>query len=931
MASSASLVGRPLVERDAEMRYLTQLVADVHNGAGRTVVVSGPVGCGKSALLGALAQECGTDAVVLRASGGPDEQDTTLGTVGHLLQQAPFDTERRAEVESLLREATEPGKSGQLSGWTAAALCAALFELAATIPLLICVDDVHLVDRESARWLMVLVRRLCVARIVLVLAERTSWRRSPGSFHTRLRHQPHCHQVVLAPLSEQGVAHVVESRLGTGSAARYADVSGGNPMLLHALLDDSHGTGGELGSGAVHAFPQAVVDCLHRGQYPALEVARGIAVLDHACSEHLLEELLDLPPTSVAGTVRDLESAGLLADGRFRHPAVRWAVLSDMAPADLSRCRHRAAHLRYLHGAPDREIADLLLAAGSLPEDVPRDVWRVDVLRSAVREAVSDGDIDRARRYAETALMSCVDGHQRGLVRLLQAGIEWQAQPGNAVRHLSPLTGALFAGELSEQDAIEVVTYLLRHGQVTAAGRALRYLQVRHQPATAGLRQLLAGSYPGLLRQLPADEALADRSADRTADGPALRVPAWVRADPRLPMATALADVLAGQANKHTLLGAEQVLRTTSLRHGSWEEVECALLALIYADEAARAEAACDRLLERIDTTTRGWQPPLFALRAHIAQRRGRPAQAEWYASAALRDMPREAWGVALGTPLAALLAAHTALDRQGSVAGPLSCPVPPQIYQSRHGLHYLHARGEYRLASGNPQAAVADFLICGELMREWNLDLPSLVPWRSAAAQAHLRLGQRQQARKLVEEQLTLVRPGPSRTRGLTMRIAAATSDLKDRPTLLRQALDDLTDCDDRLEMAATLADLGHAYQGLGDEQLSRAMTKRAWHQARSCGAEALCGDLSGSVTGAQHVPAGDAVQDGLSDAERRVALLAALGHTNREISQRLVVTVSTVEQHLTRVYRKLGVNRRADLLDRLGGRAAPDGFRAG
>jgi len=47
----------------------------------------------------------------------------------------------------------------------------------------------------------------------------------------------------------------------------------------------------------------------------------------------------------------------------------------------------------------------------------------------------------------------------------------------------------------------------------------------------------------------------------------------------------------------------------------------------------------------------------------------------------------------------------------------------------------------------------------------------------------------------------------------------------------------------------------------------------------------------------------------------ELRVASLAALGHTNREIGRRLYVTVSTVEQHLTRVYRKLKVNSRADL----------------
>lgn len=51
------------------------------------------------------------------------------------------------------------------------------------------------------------------------------------------------------------------------------------------------------------------------------------------------------------------------------------------------------------------------------------------------------------------------------------------------------------------------------------------------------------------------------------------------------------------------------------------------------------------------------------------------------------------------------------------------------------------------------------------------------------------------------------------------------------------------------------------------------------------------------------------------LSEAEWRVARLAADGLTNRQIAARLYITVSTVEQHLTRVYRKLVVSRRIDL----------------
>ncbi|WSD74623.1 helix-turn-helix transcriptional regulator (plasmid) [Streptomyces sp. NBC_01591] len=51
------------------------------------------------------------------------------------------------------------------------------------------------------------------------------------------------------------------------------------------------------------------------------------------------------------------------------------------------------------------------------------------------------------------------------------------------------------------------------------------------------------------------------------------------------------------------------------------------------------------------------------------------------------------------------------------------------------------------------------------------------------------------------------------------------------------------------------------------------------------------------------------------MSGSEQHVATLAAQGLTNREISARLFLTVSTVEQHLTRVYRKLRITSRGDL----------------
>jgi DNA-binding CsgD family transcriptional regulator len=51
------------------------------------------------------------------------------------------------------------------------------------------------------------------------------------------------------------------------------------------------------------------------------------------------------------------------------------------------------------------------------------------------------------------------------------------------------------------------------------------------------------------------------------------------------------------------------------------------------------------------------------------------------------------------------------------------------------------------------------------------------------------------------------------------------------------------------------------------------------------------------------------------LTPSERRVAALAAAGHTNREIADQLFVTVKNVEGHLAGAFRKLGIGSRRQL----------------
>ena len=71
---------------------------------------------------------------------------------------------------------------------------------------------------------------------------------------------------------------------------------------------------------------------------------------------------------------------------------------------------------------------------------------------------------------------------------------------------------------------------------------------------------------------------------------------------------------------------------------------------------------------------------------------------------------------------------------------------------------------------------------------------------------------------------------------------------------------------------------------------------------------AERACSELA-RISGRR------AVGDELTETETRVAELAAAGHSNKEIAAALFMGVSTVEAHLSHVYRKLGIRSRAGL----------------
>jgi hypothetical protein len=78
-------------------------------------------------------------------------------------------------------------------------------------------------------------------------------------------------------------------------------------------------------------------------------------------------------------------------------------------------------------------------------------------------------------------------------------------------------------------------------------------------------------------------------------------------------------------------------------------------------------------------------------------------------------------------------------------------------------------------------------------------------------------------------------------RIRGITLRILAAASKLKERPVLLSEAIDQLQAGHDRFEAARAVADLGQAQRALGQKSRSRMTYRFAETVAKQCGAKPL------------------------------------------------------------------------------------------
>ncbi len=234
------------------------------------------------------------------------------------------------------------------------------------------------------------------------------------------------------------------------------------------------------------------------------------------------------------------------------------------------------------------------------------------------------------------------------------------------------------------------------------------------------------------------------------------------------------------------------------------------------------------------------------------------------------------------------------------------------------------HTLGELSAALGDPGPASEHFLAAG--VDAASIESPALLPWRAGAALVLMRTGERRLAAELAaEHHRVALADGSSYAIATALRTLAATDAGSQRTTLLREAratlagtgarrLDAQVAADlagllmlttDPLGIAEAVALLRGAELYAGQQQLWP-LQSRVRRLLDRCGEEPVRVSTEGLAL--------------LTTTEKRVAGLAAEGHTNRQVAEQLQVSVKAVEWHLSRTYRKLGIASRAALSSTFG-----------
>ncbi|MGY5079724.1 helix-turn-helix transcriptional regulator [Streptomyces nigrescens] len=940
----------PLVGRERELAAMDAVAADVLSGGPRVVQLEGSAGIGKSALLSTW-WDRNAQFRVLRARCHPLEREFAFGAVRQLfkpLLAAVSDTDRARLLEGsaaatlrALDDAAVPDPPPEAANVTAATLReldALVSRLSRRQPLLLAVDALQWIDQPSLRWLVHFVGRADSDSLPVLIAvtTRSAEGRRLDPLCAELVRPANCHTLVVEPLDVDGVGQLVRTLWGAEEpdeafcAACHA-ATGGHPLFVRALLHQAQRSGVKPTTEFRDRIPTVTLSTLggeisHRLCQASDEVvalARALAFLGDRKPPELLAAYCGTGRAVVQSAAEELRSLGLLrADGnpRFTHPVVRDTVLATLSPEELGVGHARAAQVSCLSGRPDEEVAAHLLAAGPVHGS-----WVLPALRRAATEALRRGAPETAVTYLRSALHQPLDESERARV-LLELGTA--ASHYDAALAISCVTGALegLTDEAARSDALGVLAYslLLSRGSRTdlsSVDRKIAALSERPTPGTgaadrelalrmSALRSWMEFERPSVTGPAPAPSPGADDDlADRTAgERQLLAIRAFHALRAALPAPYVAALIERASVNlpafSHDLFPLHYFVAQT----------------LLYLDELDTADRLNRHLTREI--SGRGMEllvSSLTVYRAVLALRRGNIAEALGAAQdAADHASPtgRLPYALTVDTIRIDALLAQGRVEAAERIAATHAVAGQTEVAWERP--RFLMSLAALRIAQGELRTGLSLLRESGHHCEALGTVSPAMSPWRSRAVAVHLALGDPGAARALAEQELDLARRCRiPRALGVALRATGTVTDGLRGLDMLAEAVTVLRTTPARLELARACHDFGVALLRRDDKRGARGALRDGLDLAVGCGATALAVRLEERLhlAGGRVARSGSQGIRGLTAGEERVCTLAAQGFSNKQIAELLVVSLRTVETHLTGAYRKLGITGRPQL----------------
>lgn len=908
-----------LLDRDAYLSELELLFSRDWSYPVGPMVVEGVAGVGKTALAGAacrIAAEAGW--AVLRARG-----DSLKTEVPHFT------------LRQLVDSSGDPaGRS--VSTVEKAAVLASFEDLVANLSadrgVLICVDDAQWADEESCEWLYSGLGPWPPQRkLRLLVSFGTKALGLQARTVERIASEPSARIMSLGALSPKAIALLAGTYFDSAAdqAFIYAcqDETGGNPALLLALFRQLSLEGFRPDAQAAERARSVISGGVARSirtrlsglPSEAVSVLEAVAVAGDSVELDVIAEVSQLDPRTAGAAADALTDINLLAYGRplrFQQAIVRRTAYAEIAPT-----RAAEIHLR---------LAKSLKSRGSLPEQIAEhlsssephgDEWVVNELENAGNRALDAGAPHRAVRYLRRALLERPIGESRPGVLLGLSQAEAAVDSRSALEHLRQAVTQGADPRAAAHTAIEVARFCVDLDIRSRLGPTLESLTTLLADAEIAEKVDLAVA-AALLGCSPTSAVTAAETVTSV-----LTSASYPRSHSEREALALLAVVNSGNTSRASgtdvavqvraaLLGVD-FLTEEPLKLELWSRC---LLALVRAgefeeaDRNARGAQAMARLrhLERADAVYSLTLALSLALQGSLAE-------ANEAVSAALSTNKDHSWG-RRSEALSCLVGVLLDMGRLDEAEAAISESVtidrddPPLA-----GPTLLEQRGRLRSLQGRVPEALADLFAAGRRAEDCHINSPVATIWRREAALSLSAAGRHEEAVRLAEENLELARAhGGGWVVGSALHTLAAVGAPTECADRLEEALELLEDSPARLELARVKIDLGRAVREAGSSpSRAREMLRSGADIALQRGAAPLVSKASSELrlSGARPRRLAMSGTASLTSSERQIVSLAGEGYSNIEIAAKLYLAEKTVEGHLGRAFRKLGVRSRREL----------------